>query len=408
MTVSSIRSLFLAGGVAVLAVPAASGSRPSPAARGGARLATAREPARAAVRVQRLQPIPVGRSSTLDSEHFEIVYDTRRLSPDGAEEARRVAEAGWARCEKLFGSAPEGKLRLDLTPNFYGATGFAKPGDPKARDADERPMIGVRYSELDYLGLRGDYVLTHEIGHVFSGKVAGSALGEGIADWAAGNFAGIPMRPWWGAALRRAGLWLDPDAFFITGEFEPRPEVDEVIRTAQYVESGLLVQFLVERFGWAKTAAFAAEYGKLRGRLNSNADRKTLKTPRDFQPRPDRPDPRLPPDASALRAVWERHFGLGWDKLRAEWEGRMEGEAPPAGQAERLVLAERIYGAVRNWEMWTLEQKPAPDKETRTLVREAFTRANRALASGDLAEAARAYEQARAMVEQLRRPKSVA
>jgi hypothetical protein len=358
--------------------------------------------------VQKLDADASGQTAELASEHFEIVYDPQRVSAGQAEEARKVAEQGWEKCERLFGTTPEGKLKLDLSPNFYGATGFARPGDPKARDPNQRPLIGVRYADLEYLGLSGEYVLTHEIAHIFSGKLAGSTLGEGIADWGAGSFSGIPMRPWWGSALKRGGLWLDVDAFFITGEFEASPEVDAVIRTAQYAESGLLVQFLVSRFGWDKFQAFAGDYSKARGRLNSNEDRKRIRLPQRSQPRSEAEDPRLPPNAPEVRAAFQRHFGRSWEDLRSEWEQEMAKDVPPPGQAERLAMAHQIYGTIRNYEMWVIEQRPGPGAEARKLVKSAFTEANRALGAGDVRGASQALARARGLIEQLRRPKIIA
>jgi len=170
----------------------------------------------------------------------------------------------------------------------------------------------------------------------------------------------------------------------------------------------LLVRFLVERFGWMKMAAFAAEYGKARGRLNSNDERRRLRLPRNTRVRPGTRDPRLPPDADAVRATFDRHFGEPWDRLRSEWEAGMEAAQPGPGQAERLVLAQRIYGAIRNYEMWLLEQRPEPSREMQALVRDAFTRANRALAAGSLEEGRRAFAEARGLVDQLRKPRSIA
>ena len=361
---------------------------------------------RVALPVQRLERTPEGSTATLSSEHFEVVYSPLRLTAAQAEEARRLAEQGWVHCEKLFGTAPEGKIRLDLTPNFWGATGFARPGDPKSRNPKEMPLIGVRFPDLQYLGLNAQYVLTHEIGHIFSGKLASSALGEGIADWAASGFSGIPTSPWWGRELRQAGLWLDPEAFFITGEFEASPEVNALIRTAQYGESGLLVRFLVDRFGWEKVRAFAEEYGAARGRLESNADRRTMQL--RGRPRSGQRDPRLPPDAAAVRSTFERHFGQSWNRLLSEWELAMANDPAPPALARRLVLGQSIYGAVRNYEMWLIGQRVGPSAETRSLVRETFTRANRLVAEGDFTGAAEALREARSLVDQLRRPRSVA
>src|SRR5207302_1867798 len=103
-----------------------------------------------------------------------------QLKPAQVEEARDLAEAAWQKCRRLFDSEPRQKIRLDLSPDFTGATGFARPGDPKSSDPRRAPLVAVRYAELDFLGISGPFVLTHEIGHVFSGELAGTALGEGI------------------------------------------------------------------------------------------------------------------------------------------------------------------------------------------------------------------------------------
>lgn len=356
--------------------------------------------------VQQLQQ-DAGPRATAKTEHFEISYNPQRLSAEQAAEAGRLAEGGWKRCETLFLGKPASitRIRLNLTPNFQGATGFA--AQPSNEEEEKTPLIGVRYAELEYLGPTAEYVLTHEIAHVFSGASASTSLGEGIADWAAGEYSGLPMHPWWGATLREAGLWIEPEAFFITGNFEARPEVDEVIRTAQYVESGLLVRYLVGRFGWDKVRQFAGEYNTARGRLTSNEDRAALPAPRSPRARGSANDPRRPPDAAAVRATFQKAFGEPWERLREGWEREMKAEAPPHDQAERLVLGQRIYGSVRNFEMWALRQRGL-SSEQRGVVQAAFTEANRSLARGDLASAATAYNRARAIVESLRRPQIVA
>lgn len=353
--------------------------------------------------VQRLQPSAPGPTVSLKSEHFDLVYNPERLSSEQAEQARTLAERGWEHCEKVFGKTVDRRIKMDLTPDFVGATGFAQPLDARSTAPNALPAIGVRFGELNYLGLTGDYVVTHEIAHIFSGPVAGTCLGEGVADWGAGVFLDIPQRPWWGKALRKAGLWIDPDAFFITGDFLSNPEVNAVIRTSQYAEAGLLIQFLADRFGWDRVRAFAPEYSRARGRLDSNEDRAGQRAPGRLPP--GAPDPRQPPDAAQVRTVFEKHFGRSWDELRSDWMRRMDEDRAPAGQAERLVLGHRIYGAVRNWEMWMLDQRPGPTASQKAAIRELFTQANRALAAGDLEAAYRALDQAGAAVELLRRPR---
>lgn len=365
---------------------------------------SARAVAAGASPVQRIDP-PDRRDPVqkLDSAHFDLHYNPDRLSRSEAERARSLAESAWDHCRQQFGEEPHGRIELDLTPNFRGATGFARPGDPDARDPNRRPLIGVRYAELDYLGLSGEYVLTHEVAHVFSGDLASGSLGEGIADWSAGTFSGIPMRQWWGRALRSAGLWIDTDAFFVTGDFDPTPEVNSLIRTAQYVESGLLVRYLVDRFGFGKFKQFAGDYSRARGRLESNADRRDGPAPRL---RSGQPDPRAAPNADRVMTLFTRHFGESWNRLRSDWEQQMAGDPADPASLRRLVLAQSIYGAIRNYEMWALDQRAGATRDQ--TVRDAFTAANQRLRENDLDGSERALSRAKAIVEQLRKPRSVA
>lgn len=362
--------------------------------------------------VQRLGPAPRN-PAKLTSEHFDLQYDSERLSEEQAKEARGFAESAWAHNRELFGSAPDYRLKIDLTPDFQGATGFFRPGDPAAKDPNRRPFIGVRFSELDYLGLTAQYVFRHEIAHWFSQGLAGGPLGEGIADWAAGEFADVPARPWWGAELQKAGLWVDPDAFFITGDYDEPGEVDAPIRTAHYAESALLIRYLVEHFGWEKFRAFAAEYSEARGPLTSNESRKRIRVRPRLPRRNDRDDdnqrdPRLPPDAATVRAVFEKQLGTTWAQLRTDWEKSMQAEPAPPKQAEALVLAFRIYGAIRNYEMWLIQQRVAPSRESQKAVRKAFTTANRLRQQGDYPAARAALANARSLVQQLREPRIIA
>jgi hypothetical protein len=345
---------------------------------------------------------------TLRSEHFIVVYDGRRLLSARAVEARDFAEQGWRECRPRFGEAPPGLIRLDLTPNFRGATGFARPANPTARREEDRlPLIGVRYGELDYLGLQGPYVLTHEIAHVFSGDLAAGPLGEGIADWGAGGFSGIPLAQWWGEALRAEGLWLDPETLFITGEFPGSPEVDAVIRTARYAEAALLVDHLVRRAGYGRFRAFAVEYARVRGPLESNEDRRrTPRPPRQL--RPGGVDPRLPPEPNRVRELFPRHFNAPWNEILADWSREREVRTVPQPAGERLALQHLVYGTIRNWEMWLLTREAPPDAVFERAVREAFALANAEIRSGRFREARRALERALLLVERIRRPRLAA
>ncbi|MBM3458880.1 MAG: hypothetical protein FJX77_10165, partial [Armatimonadetes bacterium] len=102
---------------------------------GGSLLAT--RPSGAQQVVQRLLPGPSQRQ-TLQTRHFTISFDPTRLSREQAEEAGQLAEKGWDHCAVRFGTTAPESIRLDLSPNFTGATGFAVLGDPRGRTPQAR------------------------------------------------------------------------------------------------------------------------------------------------------------------------------------------------------------------------------------------------------------------------------
>src|SRR5207248_6141223 len=65
----------------------------------------------------------------LESSHFNIRYKSEALSRAEADTAREEAERAWQKCATLFHAEPAQKIQLDLTTDFLGATGFARPGD---------------------------------------------------------------------------------------------------------------------------------------------------------------------------------------------------------------------------------------------------------------------------------------
>lgn len=327
---------------------------------------------------------PVGAAPlrTVESEHFTFQYDPDRLEASVVAEAKEVAERAYVLCQRLFGSEP-GRIRVDLTPTrFFGATGYAVPG--------REPRIAVRFPDLDYLGLRGSYVLAHEVAHIFSGRHAGGPLGEGLADFAANDFAEIPLAPWWGGVLRARGLWVDPDALFITGDYPASNELDARTRIALYTEPALLVQFLVGQYGMERFLKFLPEYGRARPSLVSN------EAPRN--PRARRSDP------AAARASFQSAFGVSWEEIRRRWEDTFSASPPSTVVAERMVLGQQIYATIRGYEIWLMSHRlPIEARETGA-IREAFVAANQALSRARLPEARRHFADARRRIDALRRP----
>jgi hypothetical protein len=328
--------------------------------------------------------VPAGAAPprTLESEHFAFRYDPDRLDARSVAEARDAAERAYVLCQRLFGTEPA-RVEVDLTPTrFFGATGYAVPG--------RRPRIAVRFPDLDYLGLRGSYVLAHEVAHIFSGRNAGGPLGEGLADFAANDFAEIPLSPWWGGVLRARGLWVDPDALFITGDYPASSELDARIRIARYTEPALLVQFLVGRFGMERFLKFLPEYARARPSLASNEE------PRDRRARPT--------DREAARASFRAAFGVPWEEIRRRWEESHA--APPASTvvAERMALGQEIYATIRGYELWLTARRVDPGSAEQAAIRRAFVDANRALAQARVAEARGHFVIARRLIDALRRP----
>jgi hypothetical protein len=343
-----------------------------------------------------LMPAATGwaaRSMIVNSDHFTIGYDPARLTEADVRRAMAEAVRGYEHCLKVFGRGPSGRIACDLTPRFLGATGFASP------DA-RRPRIGVRYADLEYLGLAGQYVLTHEIAHIFSGQDASGPLGEGLADFVAGTFNEIPLAPWWGRVLRERRLWTDADGLFVTGDYPAANELDARVRISQYAEPALLLQYLAQRFGMNRVEAFLPAYSRVRYSLASNEalSERPAGPPSGRSRRPRRPD------AEKVRAVFQEQFGATWESVRDGWLAAMDGAAVPAGSAEQLVLAQEIYGAIRGYESWLVQKRLSIDDPRATAIRAAFTRANQALRKQDTALASEELWRARGLVDRWRHP----
>jgi hypothetical protein len=326
--------------------------------------------------------------ATFASAHFRFTYDESRLPRAGADAAARDAEQAYEYNQQRFPGAGPPEIRCDLTPRFMGATGYAQP--------DRRPpVIAVRIPDLDYLGLDESYVLRHEIAHVFSGRLASGPMGEGLADYIAGGFGDMALAPWWGSALRDAGLWVDPEALFVTGDYPASTELDARQRVANYTEPALLLQFLTERFGFERVLDFLPDYGRARRSLESN---EAGARRRGFRP----------PDVAAVRTAFDRHFGRSWAALQGDWERQM-GVTKGTDLARRqLVIRQETYAAIRNFEMWVLAQRGRVGPERISPVRRAFTAVNAAVRAQHLDEAEARLRLAEGLVNDLKRPALVA
>jgi hypothetical protein len=338
-------------------------------------------------------PAWAARPARLESDHFTVSYDPDRLTAETARGALAAAERGYEHCREVFGHEPPGRILCDLTPRFTGATGYAVPS--------ARPLrIAVRYADLDYLGLSGPYVLTHEIAHIFSGQNAAGPFGEGLADFVAGSASETPLAPWWGRALRENRVWTDVDGLFISGEYPAANELDARVRVSQYVQPALLLQFLVRRFGFERVERFLPAYSRARHSLASNE----AATPRPAGPPGQRLERPRRPDAAKVRALFQEQFGAAWERLRDDWLAEMDAATLPEGAAERLVLAQEIYATIRGYEGWLTSNPQGADDPRLPAIRAAFTRANRALRERNPTQAAEELRSARLLIDRLRRP----
>jgi hypothetical protein len=331
-----------------------------------------------------LSSIGAARTAEFSSTHFRFTYDERQLSQEAAERAAHDAEAAFAFNEEWFPGTGPSVIRCDLTPRFFGATGYAQP--------DQRPpRVAVRIPDLDYLGMDQAYVLRHEVAHVFSGRLASGPMGEGLADLVAGSFGDLPLAPWWGKALREGSLWVDPDDLFLSGDYSASAELDARQRVAAYLEPALLLRYLTDRYGFERVLEFLPDYGRARRTIASN---ETAARRRGFR-RPDR---------AGVERAFETHFGSKWAAIRADWEAGMAASGVPKEEGRRLVIGQKTYAAIRNFEMWLLSQRGGAPREQTQAIRRAFSDVNRSLRGRRLDEAESRLSVAQGMVNELKRP----
>jgi hypothetical protein len=322
------------------------------------------------------------------SDHFRFIYDERQLPSAAAETAARDAERAYTYNQEWFPTTGPRLIQCDLTPRFFGATGYAQP--------DRRPpRVAVRIPDLEYLGLEQAYVLRHEVAHVFSGRLASGPMGEGLADLVAGGFGDLPLSTWWGGALREAGLWVYADGLFLTGEYPASTELDARQRVAAYTEPALLLQFLVDRFGTERVLGFLPEYSRARRTIESN---EAASRRRGYRR----------PDAAAVQRAFREHFGRDWTELRQDWEAKLSAKGGSEVDRRRLVIGQKTYAAIRNFEMWLLAQRGRVDERPRAAIRRAFTEVNSAIRARRLDDAEVRLRAAQGLVNELKRPMLVA
>src|SRR5439155_18170570 len=130
----------------------------------------------------------------------------------------------------------------------------------------------------------------------------------------------------------------------VSGEYPASAELDARQRVANYTEPALLLQYLTNKYGFEEVLAFLPDYGRARRSLESNA---VGARRRGFRR----------PDATAVEQSFEKHFGRSWPAVRSGWEATMAAGGGGEVERRRLVIGQKTYAAIRNFEMWLIAQR---------------------------------------------------
>jgi len=293
------------------------------------------------------------------SERFQFHFEPNRLTKDQILEAQRLSESAWENCSKFFGAAPP-LVEINLTPNFLAFTGRTWW---RGSGSQRHPVIEIRYPDLEYLAVSPRQGIQHEMTHAFDESVTASPLAEGIADWFAGEYGNIKLRPWWGKALRNASLWIDPEALFVTGGLR----YSSTPRVAYYAETAVLTQYLVNRYGWHKVRGFAIDL-KTAPSISSSVDASAA-TENNRGP--------------LVRSMVAKWFGVEWPILEADWLATINDDPVPARDGDALIAGIRLYASARVYERDLRKAHPTFDPDGQLRIRQAYLSASRSLEEGD-------------------------
>jgi hypothetical protein len=289
------------------------------------------------------------------TDHFRFLYDPDRLTKDQAIEAGEIAEKAFADVSKRFPNVKyDNRIVIRLDAHFRGATGYAAPGGISGKGKID--AIGLRYEDLSYLGLTPSFLFHHELTHLFSARwengtpepfMAGSALGEGLADYVADgrNEMGLPLS--YAKYLRDQDFWANPLSLFLNPpgggpprQHEGRLDYSDVLRwrIERYVEPSLFIAFVSQKIGWDKVRDFYLDYARsARANQPSTELRRVIRTatgslPEDFFSEWRKAMDAAPKDETENRDRWqsERAYAAAqwYDFLVA---GKAIGESDESG-----------------------------------------------------------------------------
>jgi hypothetical protein len=198
------------------------------------------------------------------------------------------------------------KISVVFMPRVLGNGGFT--GD----------AIYVSYLDNDYLGNATAQVLHHEFVHWFDARLGGdlrpTIFQEGLAVYlSGGHFKPEPLIP-------RAAVLLELNGYIplrtLADNFYPQKH------EIGYLEAAVLVEYMVESYGWE---AFNAFY-------------------RDIHPTPDGRD------SQAIDAALQKHFQITFAELEEKYLEFLKAQTVTENVRDDLRLSVQFYDTVRRYQ----------------------------------------------------------
>lgn len=268
------------------------------------------------------------------SQCCKIDYISGTAAARDIEEMKaRIDHEAQDAAERL-GITSEEPIEITLLPRVLGHGGFA------GRE------ISVSYLDRDYMGGEDARIIHHEIVHILDGRLGGelrpAALVEGLAVYlSGGHFKAENLLPRAAALLPpEAGcqLWSEAAPEEDTGcgldLFIPLERLIDNFyyeqHEAGYLESGALIAYMVERWGWP---AFSDFY-------------------RDIHPVKEPAAEGMPPGqhSYAVNAALKEHFGVELAALEQDFRLALENQHVSAREAEDLRLTLLHFDTARRYQ----------------------------------------------------------
>jgi len=270
----------------------------------------------------------------VSTECCKISYVSHTAAARDIEALRAVIDQQAQHAIQRLGITLEEPVEITLLPRVLGHGGFAGY------------EISVSYLDRDYMGGEKGRIIHHEIIHILDGRLGGelrpAMLVEGFAVYMSdGHFKAENLLPRAAALLPpRPGCvpWSptasDTDQGCGLNQFIPLGRLIDNFYFEQhevgYLESGALIAYMVERWGWP---AFSAFY-------------------RDIHSVKAAPSAARPPGqhSYAVNTALNAHFGLDLAMLEQDFRRALENEHVSPREAEDLRLTLTHFDTARRYQ----------------------------------------------------------